>query len=377
MNMSRRSASERPLCVVFVDGLSVESYENSARRPAKLSCTGIVPGAAYSSNLHYLLFQGRTPDELGFFADAGFDGAFHPPRHRLGRVRAACDSIPALNAVIRYARRLILHRNDNTPFAEASLFRRQGAYLFEGKERECEVFGRAAMKSYVPGDWKATFDAAESLLASGAETVVAVIDSVDHIGHADGPRSASYAETVDDVLSAADRLLTRFADAYPQALCVLLSDHGMSPCRASVDVMSHLHAEFGLPGTDYAYYCDATYLRIWARSGELRGALAAHMMDLPGIQLVSEPQRIALGFASRRHGELIYNLSEGLTFLPNCFGVVLRRPARGLHGYLQPTPSSSGVLALSEHSLPDYVPAAKVHDIVSGLLGDRDRTGLS
>lgn len=51
---------EKPVCVVFADAFAYSSYIQLGGLGGEFSVQKIKPGIAYSSNLHYLLFDGKT-----------------------------------------------------------------------------------------------------------------------------------------------------------------------------------------------------------------------------------------------------------------------------------------------------------------------------
>ena len=88
----------KPLCVVFADAFAYSTYIKLGGIGSDFSVQKIKPGIAYSSNLHYLLFDGQTPDDVGFFTDYCWKSAkyINP-----GIIKKNFDQIDTLNNFYR------------------------------------------------------------------------------------------------------------------------------------------------------------------------------------------------------------------------------------------------------------------------------------
>ena len=61
LTTGEENSMEKPVCVVFADAFAYSSYIQLGGLGGGFSVQKIKPGIAYSSNLHYLLFEmGRT-----------------------------------------------------------------------------------------------------------------------------------------------------------------------------------------------------------------------------------------------------------------------------------------------------------------------------
>lgn len=66
---------------------------------------------------------------------------------------------------------------------------------------------------------------------------------------------------------------------------------------------------------------------------------------LPGLT-VSEKYRDIKGIKQRKHGDIIFVLSQGYAFSPNYFGY---SKMKGYHGYLKYDSSHQGILATTKN----------------------------
>lgn len=345
----------RPLCVVFADAFACGCYKSLDGLKNYHLCK-INPGIGYSSNLHYTLFDGKPPDHVGFFTDYCWTGV---PQKKVGLWRRTCDEIAALNNICRLVRRGCTKRSDNIPFSEASYFSRKGSYKFM-LDGECSVFGRTAAKAYEK-DYKKSFELAHRYVDAGVDGMIVVLEELDHAGHEAGAAGKKYVDRAAEILNETRRLFERFEEKYPDAVCVLISDHGMSDVLCSVDITDGLKKRFGLPGDHYQFYNDSVYLRLWADSKSTLHELKRYLDRVDVLALVDDAERKRQGAANALWGQLIYRLKEGYVFEPNCFGAALRGGSRGVHGHMEPTDTASGLL-VTKYISQDTIDAVDVFE---------------
>ena len=127
----------KPLCVGFSDAFAYRTYALLGGIEGYFSQKKIIPGIGYSSNLHYLLFDGKTPDELGFFTDYSWLPAKVKKTNRLHRM---CDNIETVNNLYRFFSRRFTKNQTNIPFSEKAFFVQTGKYKFM-TETPTSVFG--------------------------------------------------------------------------------------------------------------------------------------------------------------------------------------------------------------------------------------------
>lgn len=354
----------RPICVVFADAFAYSSYCELGGFGADYSVRKIKPGIGYSSNLHYLLFDGKTPDDVGFFTDYVWKKG--QPTN-VGGVRKKCDEIETLNQIYRVIRRKVSKKTDNIPFSEQDFFTYKGKYKFM-EPGECTVFGRKVEKIY-EHTMEESFDLAEKKIEEGSSSIVVVLETLDHLGHEVGSTDKKYMAAAQSILEHTDRLFKKFTSANSDGFCILISDHGMSEVKVNVDVLGGIRKHFGRPGKNYQIYNDSLYLRVWAEDREYLFKIKEYLDQIDCIYQISDKAREHYGATKQEYGELIYLLKEGYAFNPNCFGVAIRGGAAGLHGYMEPTDASSGIL-VTDILGEGTIDAMEVYRTVRSILGE-------
>lgn len=354
-----------PLCVVFSDAFAYRTYLKLGGLGEGYSLKKIIPGIGYSSNLHYLLFDGKTPDDLGFFTDYSWHSA---SAKKVGKLHRACDNIETVNNLYRYISRKITKDNSNIPFSEKAFFYQNGKYKFI-TENPTSVFGQSVDMAYVGNDMNACFDRAESYLHNGSSSVVVVLEELDHTGHAVGSFGARYIQSAQTILDRTVQLFSLFASKYDNGVCILISDHGMSDVVAGVNVYDGLKRKFGLPGEKYQVYMDSVYLRLWSDDKDLLQTIISFLRSIDVLAEIDENSRKKYGVLSRNCGDSIFRLKEGYVFQPNNFGVSLRGGCEGIHGFMEPSDSASGILVTNKViDESDDIDAYEVYQKIKSIL---------
>lgn len=354
----------KPVCIVFSDAYAFESYQMTDGLGSDYYTHKILPGAGYSSNLHYLLFEGKTPDEVGFFTDYSWRRPQRAPKS--GKFVQICDSVVTLNNLVRVARRKVIKRYDNIPFSENSYFVRNGKYKFMQNEA-CQVFGITADKVYLPS-LEENFRRANELINQGTEAIVVVLEDLDHLGHKVGPHGERYVQRARQINQETRKLFHTFTACFPDGICILISDHGMTDVTASIDITSMLIRRFGLPGERYQFYNDSLYLRIWSDDEVYLNQIQAFLGSVTVLSFIDMQTRKQYGITKTEYGQLMYVLRHGYAFDPNCFGVAIRGCSYGLHGYMEPTDDNSGILVINKMLPVEDVEAGQVYNMVEILL---------
>lgn len=352
----------KPLCVVFADAFAYGCYKKLGGLSGGYNLRKIIPGIGYSSNLHYLLFEGKNPEKVGFFTDYNW----HPAQlTKISLIKRKCDEIMTFNNIYRVVRRKLTKQSDNIPFAESAYFSNKGTYKFM-QNGECRVFNRKVDKAY-GSDIYESFHLANLFVDQGKDGIIVVLEELDHSGHEVGSSGEKYIKYATEILSETEKLFTKFSELHPEGICIMISDHGMSDVTCTIDVMDGLKKRFGVPGSEYQFYNDSVYLRLWANDLELRGQIKLYLDKISALSFISDEQRKKHGVAALdEFGHLIYRLKEGYAFGPNCFGVAIRGGSRGMHGYMEPTNEASGILVTRIlDSKASTIDACDVYDMIS------------
>ena len=365
LTTGEENSMEKSVCVVFADAFAYSSYIQLGGLGGGFSVQKIKPGIAYSSNLHYLLFDGKTPDDVGFFTDYCWRKAEY---NNPGKMKNSLDQIDTLNNLYRAFERKFTKRHDNIPFGERAFFECKGKYKFM-EPGECTVFGRKVVKAYKKTA-EESFDEAEEQVTRGEKGIVVVLEILDHVGHEVGSEGTKYVDAAKMVIERTKNLFNHFKEKNPEGVCILISDHGMGDVLTGVDVLNPMKRLFGLPGEKYQVYNDSLYLRIWADSNEMLFKIGNYLNKIGCLNQIDESNRKKYGVTKHEFGDLIYVLKNGYYFNPNCFGVSLRGGVAGLHGYMEPLDQVSGIL-VTEFGSEEMIDAMNVFNTVRDAIGKK------
>lgn len=353
---------DRPLCVVFADAFAYSSYNMLGGLGNEYSVRKIKPGIAYSSNLHYLLFDGKTPDDVSFFTDYSWLQATYEEQ---GKIKKILDQIDIFNNIYRAFERKITKRRDNIPFSERNFFVCKGKYKFM-EPGECFVFGKKVVKAYekTPSE---SFNLAEQMVCNGEKGIIVVLEILDHVGHEVGANGEKYLIAAEEIIKRSRGLFAKFKEKNPNGICVLISDHGMGDVLTGVDILNPMKRIFGLPGEKYQVYNDSLYLRVWADNPQMLLELKTYLDKIDCMYQIDDQARKKYGVTKKEFGDLIYVLKNGYFFNPNCFGVSLRGRIAGLHGYMEPLDQVSGIF-VTESSSDEMIDAMDVFNEINKKL---------
>ncbi len=335
-----RSENMRPLCVVFSDAFAFASYSKLEELNLDNKLYKLTPGIAYSSNLHYQIFQGKGPDDLGVFTDFAYD--MHSQEIKSGKLARFLDTTRPINDLYRFIYRKTTKRSDNIPFSERKAFVHKGSYLFM-QHGECVVFGRQCEKAY-EATVEQSFQKAAEFLENGAQNIVVVLEELDRQGHVVGCSGREYMTAADSIVRQTERLFGRFLEKYPDGVYMLISDHGMADVHTGVNVTDYIYRICGLPGKDYFFFNDSVYLRFWSKDREKLERIRAAMEKCEYLVYLDDVQREEFGAADKQFGDLLYRLKQGYVFDPSCFGITGHAICAGMHGYMEHSDEASGIV---------------------------------
>lgn len=271
-----------PVCVVFADAFSCDSYKRLSQKLTYPNFYRLTPGMGYSSNLHYQIFEGKSPDDVDFFSDFAYDGKFE--NTTCNKIGTFLDETRPLNDLFRYFYRRITKTHDNIPFCERNAFIHKGTYKFM-KNEDCYVFGRKCAKAYEKSV-RESFSKAWEYLNNNEKNIIVVLEELDRQGHVVGSTGKTYVDAAELIVAESQKLFSHFKNKYPDGNVVLISDHGMSPVYAGVNVIDLIYREIGKPGKDFFFFCDSIYLRFWTKSIEKTEKIKTVMDKLTVLDLV-------------------------------------------------------------------------------------------
>ena len=214
-----------------------------------------------------------------------------------------------------------------------------------------------------------TFEAALSHIRN-AETpgsVLLTLVEVDSCSHWQGVGSEPY----NVLLAENDRYIRELTQAFkarePDGAVFVVSDHGMSNIERTLAL--GLEEEFGPPGAGtYAYFSEATILRIWTEDAELRRRIADHLDGIRGLRLCDAEERRANGITRPEFGDLIYYTDEGVQIVPSFWGP---KPSVGMHGHHARHPGQHGICLTTElDAFPDTLTAKDFYHVLAARFTD-------
>jgi hypothetical protein len=158
--------------------------------------------------------------------------------------------------------------------------------------------------------------------------------ALDALGHQFGPDPARFAPALARFDAELAAVIGALRAAYPPGDLdiVVLSDHGMSAVQQTLDVRPLLARLPLTAGRDYLYFLDSTTIRFWSESLSTRATLAAACAAVPGLHVLTAPERRACHVPDDSGtGDVLVALEEGYVVFPDFFR---RQTApHGMHGY--------------------------------------------
>ena len=355
--------------IIFVDALPYnERVRLMSRLPALSSVRGMKPSFGYSVNLHYELFQGSRPDDVGFFGDANPVAGFREfrPKSYLRLFDAIRRFAPLLSRVIyKIMSRIFKMKLAFIPPSSLAGFQLNGRYLLQ--DHETLTIGGASYE-VICYDSKLRFGARDKAVFSSAleriasPFVLAAFTEFDWTFHLNVPGSQAYEEKLEKMYSLLSELIQRRLEVFPEGEIYLVSDHGMAVNRTSL--YCDLDRVVGSPfSSGVGYFYDSLYLKLWnAGNTDLYQEALRYVRDnFPGT-FIESSERSAYGLTSADFGDEIFVLDEGFSFSPNFFGY---RSLKCYHGYHPDNATMLGVFA-SNKSLPrDQYSTIEVFNVLS------------
>ena len=209
---------------------------------------------------------------------------------------------------------------------------------------------------YHISDWRLpeerNFSLAVELLEKGeldrAFVYSAAFDALehDHVGDDSvlAPKVDAYADRIRGIFAALER------GGRPFELTVI-SDHGMTPLRGTVDAPAALEKAGLKWGVDYASAIDSTMARFWWLK-PVEAKVKEAFAQFPGHWLTEDEMRYhGIWREDGKFGDAIFLADAGVQFCPSDMGV---KPLNGMHGF-DPADRDSRAAFLSTVPVPEYV----------------------
>ncbi|HUE95903.1 MAG TPA: alkaline phosphatase family protein [Longimicrobiaceae bacterium] len=363
--------------IIFVDSLRYDSPLAERLVGTGLVRRRYIPPLGYSANILPLLYRGCTPDELGFYNEYGVsDHDRHLWTRRLDGAVRALSRVPVLRKVAYRGFGFVGIDAANIPPRLLPYFAKHSTSAYALGEENASVFDRhsvavllgSRMRAAPPRRDVVALRRAEAAVDTNHRLYVSLSD-LDSVSHEWGLESSEYERHEDLLYEGIQRLVTRFRSRHGEGGAVVIhSDHGMAPVERTIDL--DLEARLGPAGrATYLYFLDSTMLRVWFHEPALESELRVLLGELGDAgTFVTDAERRQWGLSSRRSGDLIYVLREGLIFEPNFIG---RGVPAAMHGYHPRHESQHAVLLTDapEHLPPDPLEGAALHETLQRILG--------
>jgi hypothetical protein len=156
----------------------------------------------------------------------------------------------------------------------------------------------------------------------------AMLDSLLHTETIDGENIQSKLSWYEDKIK---EILNEASLSYDEVEFMILSDHGMTTHKKSVDIKSYLESMQVKEGKDYEVLLDSTMARFLITNQEAELEIKKALASCSGEFLSSEKlTEWGCDFESSEYGDLIYLVNPGVQIVPSDMG---RKSLPGMHGY--------------------------------------------
>jgi|LSQX01.2.fsa_nt_gb predicted AlkP superfamily pyrophosphatase or phosphodiesterase len=134
----------------------------------------------------------------------------------------------------------------------------------------------------------------------------------------------------------------------------IISDHGMTPLKGTVDLMKRIDELELKFAKDYVAVYDSTMARFWYLDSKAKEKIRNRLSnpDCRGTFLTEEEKaHYGINFAAQKFGEDIFLMHTGVQIAPCDLG---QKPLNGMHGF-SPEDKDSYACFLSTHA-PNFIP---------------------
>ena len=338
-----------PFLIVFIDALSYGFIKKNNGKLININSFSyeykLLPTAGYSSNIHWLLFANRKPDDLNYFTDWNIVGekADRSKKNICLKSLSFIDKVDYFSDTLRIFLRYSGLIKNNLPFSEINLFENKAIYFFnQSKNTKYNLF----RKKFLFIDYDKHKRKIGLIIENAKNEKINIFifsRCLDEIGHLYGPESNQYKNYTENLFKCLEIILTKVLKEAKYNV-ILISDHGMTEIKSYINILKPLYLEFGYPGEDYIIYCDSVYLRVWSKYGCLIEKIRRYLSSIEIIKILTEEERRMYGIRKVKFGNLICVLKEGYAFNPNHFGLIIRKYPRGMHGYLDRSDNNTGLI---------------------------------
>ena len=333
------------MLIVFVDALP---YSKKIRIKS-LDESALIPNLGYSVNLHNEIFNGKNPDEIGFFGEYVYSKPKNKITVTLFRILNIFEYLPFnVNNLFKiFLRKFLKIKIGQIPFKMVPYFKREGKYPFIG---ECRSI-LDNFKKFVTDDLKNGLGNRDSVIINEVlsymeketfnENIFVSLCDLDGIGHKYGVDSDEYFNRLNFLEKQINMIVVKYQKNFNNSPILVLSDHGMSNVKKFIDprkTINHIEKKFKL----HCFY-DSLYLHVFFRDKNLlfKKNIVEKIIkkNLP-VSIFDERDRLVYGITNRNFGDIICLLKNEHAFSPNLFGFL---KLKAYHGYMPGSLDNKGV----------------------------------
>jgi hypothetical protein len=313
------------------------------------------PGLGYSVNIHAEIFFGKLPDNIGHFniydLDSNFNAKFPLIDSGMLYNSSGLIRIEILDNIIHKIFGKLHITKSNIPFPYQHYFSRKKLMTIKnGKDFfKKSVFSEKINMEFCISEEiqlksgnrdRLNYEYANKLLENKGNLLVTFVD-LDSISHRFGVGTERHTNHIKQLDYWIQKLVMKFLSlgGSPDKI-LIFSDHGMVNVRQRLKCQPENY--LGKPGLDsYIYFTDSTMIRVWIKNYFYKPVIEKYFDNLKFGRVLTQFERSKYGVTSRRFGDYIYLLDEGIVFSP-CFINRGKVPA-AMHGYHPDLYSQKGI----------------------------------
>ncbi len=338
--------------IVFIDALPYQKIKALTNLRELGHLYKVVPGVGYSVNLHYEIFEGKTPDQLKFLN-------YWITAKNLLRwpviFKVFCDSHNRLfwgDKFIHKILRKIRLNKANIPFPYIGYFKRihpekDNLRAFFDEYHEVITSQNIKEKKGLR-DLIALNLAHEKIKEKSKNCLVVGLFDLDYMGHEYGTNDERYIRFLRIIDNKVSTLVKEFKN-YGGKDYYILSDHGMGDIKKEIQLVPE--KTLGLTSkSSYIYFLDSTIARFWIFDTKLKNKIANFLNKLGEGIIINEKERKKFGISSKEFGDIIFILKDGFVFYPNFVSYAVQKAS---HGNLSSDDNQKGILISNQKACQD------------------------
>jgi predicted AlkP superfamily pyrophosphatase or phosphodiesterase len=346
-----------PVLLIFIDSFPHYYLEKTKYLCEFETVAQVTPGFGYSVNCQAELFAGMSPDELGYFCEWTYDPVYSPTRTLkfIFHVLDPAKKIYYLDRLIHKGLQKIYADIKNIPFRYLSVMRKDGKSVFSEDFKSNSLVKLPGLKKILSLHYNHLHmeeidlvvykKAIKCLESNEFNSFLISFTKLDEIAHWHGVGSLRYDQKITCLDQWITDLRNKFLAKHRKGKVVVVSDHGMVNVKEGRRI--ELEKYFGEPSDKtYYYFLDGTISRIWTFESKVKKAMEDYLTNLKIGRIVPPLERKEYGIDSKRFGDIVFLIDEGLMFCPSFWGGKL---SKAMHGYHPKLESQKGIFLLSEH----------------------------